>query len=170
MHDTTSFTAVRSHTSRHTHTYTDNHSTISIHNNTIGHSTCINGTHCYDIPSSTTHVNHGIPLLYTTFVTHSRSSTSRHTHTYTDNHTPTSIHNNTIGHSTCINGTHCYDIPSSTTHVNHGIPLLYTTFVTHSRSPTSRHTHTYTDSHTPISIHNNTIGHSTCINGTHCYD
>src|SRR6185312_9182982 len=60
MHDTTSCTAVRSPTSRHTHTYTDNHSTISIHNNTIGHSTCINGTHCYDIPSSTTHVNHGI--------------------------------------------------------------------------------------------------------------
>src|SRR6185503_8397936 len=48
------------------------------------------------------------------------------------------------------------------THVNHGIPLLYTTVFTHSRSPTSRHTHTYTDSHTPISIHHNTIGQTTC--------
>src|SRR6185312_10386656 len=148
MHDTTSFTAVRSHTSRHTHTYTDNHSTISIHNNTIGHSTCINGTHCYDIPSSTTHVNHGIPLLYTTFVTHSRSPTSRHTHTYTDSHTPISIHNNTIGHSTCINGTHCYDIPSSTIHVNQSnqcmTPLLSLLYV---------HTHPDTHTHTQIVTH-----------------
>src|SRR6185312_6586366 len=46
------------------------------------------------------------------------------------------------------------------THVNHGIPLLYTTVFTHSRSPTSRHTYTY--SHTPISIHHNTIGQTTC--------
>src|SRR6185312_8338899 len=86
MHDTTSFTAVRSHTSRHTHTYTDNHSTISIHNNTIGHSTCINGTHCYDIPSSTTHVNQSnqcmTPLLSLLYV-HTHPDTHTHTQTIT---------------------------------------------------------------------------------------
>src|SRR6185312_13497285 len=92
-----------------------------------------------------THVNHGITLLYTTVFTHSRSPTSRHTHTHTQIVTHQSVFTTTplVKPHDTISYSMTYHIQ---THVNHGIPLLYTTVFTHSRSPTSRHTHTYTDS------------------------